>query len=110
MEVYKSRQFRTWKKIDHRAQADSYTFIKFPPKPIDRSKLSAMGIEKDSPFTSGDEESKDVEEQMNVGYVEELRRDFSIWSLGSLCLCLVSKCHVSESKYLSHPLSSFGKG
>ncbi len=23
------------------------------------------------------------------GHVEELRRDFSIWSLGSLCLCLM---------------------
>ncbi len=24
-----------------------------------------------------------------LGHVEELRRDFSIWSLGSLCLCLM---------------------
>ena len=24
------------------------------------------------------------------GYAEELRRDFSIWSLGSLCICLMA--------------------
>jgi hypothetical protein len=44
---------------------------------------------KKSPFSSGDEESKDLEELTNVGHVDELRRDFSIWSLGSLCLCLM---------------------
>jgi hypothetical protein len=46
--------------------------------------------EKESAFTSGDEGPKDVEEGVTaIGHPEELRRDFSIWSLGSLCLCLM---------------------
>ena len=58
-----------------------------------KAKVS-MSMGKNSPFTSGDEESKDVEELTNVGYVEELRRDFSIWSLGSLCLCLMGTVRI----------------
>jgi hypothetical protein len=60
---------------------------------------------KDSPFTSGDESSHDVEAELttigtNIGHTEELRRDFSIWSLGSLCLCLMGTVRTF------HPLST----
>lgn len=48
-----------------------------------------MGIEKASPSLSEYEASKDAEELTNIGHTEELRREFSIWSLGSLCLCLM---------------------
>jgi hypothetical protein len=35
--------------------------------------------------------SKTIEEGLaSEGQVEELRREFSVWSLGSLCLCLMA--------------------
>lgn len=35
--------------------------------------------------------SKSDEERLaRMGHVQELRRDFSIWSLGALCLCLMA--------------------
>lgn len=56
-----------------------------------------MDSKKDSPFTSGDEGLKDVEELTRIGHTEELRRDFSIWSLGSLCLCLMGTVRIVDS-------------
>jgi hypothetical protein len=44
--------------------------------------------EKESPYDSPADPSVD-EILPEMGYVEELRREFSIWSLGSLCLCLM---------------------
>ena len=38
--------------------------------------------------TSGSNDDADRLAQM--GHVQELRRDFSIWSLGALCLCLMA--------------------
>lgn len=35
-------------------------------------------------------EEANEKEVTNLGYVEELRREFSVWSLGSLCLCLMA--------------------
>jgi choline transport protein len=32
----------------------------------------------------------DEEHLAQLGHVQELRREFSIWSLGSLCLCLMA--------------------
>jgi len=32
----------------------------------------------------------ETEQLAAMGYAEELRRDFSVWSLGSLCLCLMA--------------------
>lgn len=32
----------------------------------------------------------DADRLAQMGHVQELRRDFSIWSLGSLCLCLMA--------------------
>jgi choline transport protein len=35
--------------------------------------------------------SKSIEDGLaSEGQVEELRREFSVWSLGSLCLCLMA--------------------
>jgi choline transport protein len=34
--------------------------------------------------------SVDDELLQRLGHVQELRRDFSVWSLGSLCLCLMA--------------------
>ncbi|KAE9368169.1 amino acid transporter-like protein [Stipitochalara longipes BDJ] len=45
-----------------------------------------MSSEKCTPSSPSDEEGLQVQE---LGTTEELRRDFSIWSLGSLCLCLM---------------------
>ena len=51
---------------------------------------------KESPFASGDDASNDAEEGLTtIGHTEELRRDFSIWSLGSLCLCLMGTVRTS---------------
>ena len=33
---------------------------------------------------------EDDERLAQLGHVQELRRDYSIWSLGSLCLCLMA--------------------
>ncbi|KAH8813353.1 amino acid transporter-like protein [Xylogone sp. PMI_703] len=41
----------------------------------------------DSCMSFGDGDEKEI---TNLGYVEELRREFSVWSLGSLCLCLMA--------------------
>jgi hypothetical protein len=43
-----------------------------------------MPSEKPHPSSSSDEEA-----HPQIGITEELRRDFSLWSLGSLCLCLM---------------------
>lgn len=40
-----------------------------------------------SPFTDAEEE---MGQHVAAGQVEELRKDFSVWSLGSLCLCLMA--------------------
>jgi hypothetical protein len=61
---------------------------------IDEKNSSLMTSEKDSALTSGGDVSKDVEEPKNIGHVEELRRDFSIWSLASLCLCLMGTVRI----------------
>jgi hypothetical protein len=45
-----------------------------------------MSSEKPTTSSPSDEETLQAPE---IGYIEELRRDFSIWSLGSLCLCLM---------------------
>ncbi|PMD37860.1 amino acid transporter-like protein [Hyaloscypha variabilis F] len=45
-----------------------------------------MSSEKPTTSSPSDEETLQAPE---IGYTEELRRDFSIWSLGSLCLCLM---------------------
>jgi choline transport protein len=34
--------------------------------------------------------SVDDELLQQLGHVQELRREFSVWSLGSLCLCLMA--------------------
>lgn len=34
--------------------------------------------------------SDDDDRLAQLGHVQELRRDYSIWSLGSLCLCLMA--------------------
>ncbi|KAB8304225.1 hypothetical protein EYC80_003643 [Monilinia laxa] len=39
------------------------------------------------PFTGAEEENG---QHVTTGQVEELRKDFSVWSLGSLCLCLMA--------------------
>lgn len=49
---------------------------------------SATKSEKVSDLSSGANSSNDLESSLVVP-VDELRRDFSIWSLGALCLCLM---------------------
>ena len=63
-----------------------------------------MDLAKELPFVSGDEESKEVQELTDVGYVEELRRNFSVWSLGSLCICLMATVRTSLDSILSRRL------
>lgn len=38
----------------------------------------------------GRKKSADSELLQQLGHVEELQRQFSVWSLGSLCLCLMA--------------------
>lgn len=47
------------------------------------------------PSSMGAEEGK--EEIPVAGQVEELRKDFSVWSLGSLCLCLMATLEALSS-------------
>ena len=37
----------------------------------------------------GEKDPPRTETSMGVGHVEELRQDFSVWSLGSLLVCLM---------------------
>lgn len=38
----------------------------------------------------GNDDDDDDGRLAQLGHVQELRRDYSIWSLGSLCLCLMA--------------------
>ena len=43
-------------------------------------------------FSEGATRSMSVDDELleQLGHVSELRREFSVWSLGSLCLCLMA--------------------
>ncbi len=46
--------------------------------------------EKNLEKTTDCETLSDEEQPAQLGHVQELRREFSLWSLGSLCLCLMA--------------------
>ena len=46
--------------------------------------------EKNLEKTTDCETLSDEEQLAQLGHVQELRREFSLWSLGSLCLCLMA--------------------
>lgn len=62
------------------------------PDPIER-KRDRQHLEMADPMMEKIEPTKthsDDERLAQLGHIQELKRDFSIWSLGSLCLCLMA--------------------
>lgn len=49
------------------------------------------------PRTPSSGAEKEVGDNIQAGHVEELRRDFSVWSRGSLYLCLMATWEVLSS-------------
>jgi hypothetical protein len=57
------------------------------PKPqTSHREMVDQGLKMERVSTSG----SDANRLAQLGHVQELRRDFSIWSLGALCLCLMA--------------------
>lgn len=60
---------------------------------MDKELGNGVDVEARRKSSTGDSRRKnstDGELLQQLGHVEELQRNFSVWSLGSLCLCLMA--------------------